>query len=435
MADRQLTTAPGGHLLTNTSVWSPDGRWIVYDVRSTPDGAVFDGTRIERVDVVTGAVELLYRSRHGSCCGVVTASPVDDRIVFILGPERPDAAWSYGPSRRQGMLLTPGREAEPLDARDLLPPFTPGALRGGSHVHVFSGDGRLVSFTYEDEILRAPAASTHGGRQANSRCVGVSVTGRPVRVPAGHPRNHDGSAFSVLVTALDDDPPAGSDRISRGFEDAWIGRTGYRRPDGTRQRYAIAFQGIVTDPRGDRIAEAFVVDLPDDPRAFEQAGADPLEGTAATRPAPPAGVVQRRLSRTTDRPHPGIQGPRHWLRSSPDGGHVACLMRDDRGVVQLVTLPTTGGPPEPRSRDPWPVASAFSWSPDGGRIAYVADGSVMTLDLASGTTRRLTAAVHGPTAPRPEACVFSPDGRRIAYLRTLPGPAGPANQICVVDVD
>lgn len=433
MADRQLTTAPGGHLLTNTAVWTPDGRWIVYDVRSTPDGSVFDGTRIERVDAVTGDVELLYRSRDGGCCGVVTCSPVDDRVVFILGPERPDARWSYGPSRRQGMIVMPGREGEPLDARDLLPPFTPGALRGGSHVHVFSGDGRLVSFTYEDEILREP--SPIPGRQANARCIGVSVTGRPVRVPSGHPRNHDGSAFSVIVTMLDDDPPAGSDRISRGFEDAWIGRSGYLRSDGSRQRYALAFQGLVTDPRVGIISEAFVVDLPDEPRLLEVPGAGPLAGTPTTRPCPPAGVVQRRLTFTADRPHPGIQGPRHWLRSSPDGGTVACLMRDEAGVVQLVTVPTSGGPPQQRSHDPWDVASAFSWSPDGGRIAYVADGSVMTLDLATGTTRRLTVADHGPTAPRPEACVFSPDGRRIAYLRTLTAAGGPANQICVVDAD
>lgn len=434
MADRQLTTAAHGHVLTHTAVWSPDGRWIVYDVRSAPDGSVFDGTRIERVDVVTGAVETLYQSRHGACCGVVTASPIDDRVLFILGPERPDATWSYGPTRRQGVILTPGDEAaQPLDARDLVPPFTPGALRGGSHVHVFSGDARLVSFTYDDEVLRGgdPAA----GCQATSRCVGVAVTGRPVRVPPRHPRNHDGTAWSTLVTVLDDAPTAGGAAISRAFEDAWIGRAGYPRSDGTRQRYALAFQGLVRSPTGGDVAEAFVVDLPDDPTGFEQPGAGPLEGTATTRPEPPAGVVQRRITTTTAARHPGIQGPRHWLRSSPDGAHIGCLMRDDDGVVQLVTVSPTGGPPEQRSRDGWSITSAFSWSPAGDRVAYVADGSVMALDVAAGVTRRLTHPDHGATGPRPEACVFSPDGRRIAYLRTLPGPRGACNQVCVVDAD
>ena len=72
------------------------------------------------------------------------------------------------------------------------------------------------------------------------------------------------------------------------------------------------------------------------------------------------------------------------------------------------------------------MASAFSWSPDGGRIAYIADGSVMTVDIGSGRSWRLT--LRTAAAPRPEACVFSPDGRSIAYMRTLTH-----NQLFVVD--
>lgn len=39
-----------------------------------------------------------------------------------------------------------------LDAMDITAPYTPGALRGGSHVHVFSPNGELVSFTYNDRF-------------------------------------------------------------------------------------------------------------------------------------------------------------------------------------------------------------------------------------------------------------------------------------------
>lgn len=42
---------------------------------------------------------------------------------------------------------------ENLDAMDITPPYTAGALRGGSHVHVFSPNGQLVSFTYNDHVM------------------------------------------------------------------------------------------------------------------------------------------------------------------------------------------------------------------------------------------------------------------------------------------
>jgi len=37
-------------------------------------------------------------------------------------------------------------KATRLDARDVTVPFRPGALRGGTHAHQFSGDGRLDRF-------------------------------------------------------------------------------------------------------------------------------------------------------------------------------------------------------------------------------------------------------------------------------------------------
>ena len=436
--ERRLSFAPHGHLLTNAAAWSPDSRWLLFDTRSTPDGAVFDGTRIARIDVVSGRVETLYESRHGAACGVVTSSPTADRAVFILGPERPTPIWRYGPARRQGVIVDTRRpgSAEPLDARDLVAPYTPGALRGGTHVHVFDGDGLLVSSTYEDAVLddlaRGPDAAAG---ERNLRAVAVSVPGRPVRVPAAHGRNHDGSAFTVVVTDLHDEPRPGSDEISRACEEGWIGTQGYLRADGTRQPHALAFQGHAVSAVGTPIVEVFVADLPTDPRDLEVAGPRPLEGTPTTRPAPPRSVAQRRLTYTADRPHPGLAGPRHWLRSSPDGGRIAFLMQDDTGVVQLFTVSPLGCEPEQVTRDRWSVSSAFTWSPDGSRIAYIADSSVMTVDVDTGRNRRLTHPTPGPTAPRPEACVYSPDGTSIAFLRTLPTAAGPFNQLFVVDAD
>src|SRR5262249_23226548 len=148
---------------------------------------------------------------------------------------------------------------------------------------------------------------------------------RPVAVRKDHPRSHDGTHFSVLVTRVTAHPKPGSDEISRAFEDAWVGRNGYVKPDGARQRRALAFQGNVLDAQGRTLSEVIITDLSDD---VPLPGDGRLEGTETRRPFPPKGTTQRRLTRTADRLFPGLQGPRHWLRSAPDGSRIAFLMKD-----------------------------------------------------------------------------------------------------------
>jgi Tol biopolymer transport system component len=143
-------------------------------------------------------------------------------------------------------------------------------------------------------------------------------------------------------------------------------------------------------------------------------------------------VRQRRLTHTAERTYPGIQGPRHWLRSAPDGARIAFLMRDDAGIVQIWTVSPNGGEPQQLTHNSFDVASAFSWSPDGESIAYVADNSVFISGTKTGDAVRLTPRAEDATAPRPEACVFSPDGRRIAYVRPAPRDGATFNQIFVV---
>jgi hypothetical protein len=430
--EHQLTSSPYGHILTNINVWSPDGRWIVYDTRSDPDGSVFDGTRIERVNVSTGEVQVLYESGQGAGCGVVTCNPIRNEVVFIHGPENPAPDYAYGPDRRRGVVVDVARPgvAVNLDACSLAPPFTPGALRGGSHVHVFSPDGRWVSFTYEDHVL-ARRPNPGAGEDVNQRNVGISVPARPVRVPRSHPRNHDGDYFSVLATRTTAHPVPGSDEITKAFEEGWVGTRGYRRNDGAWQVRALAFQGLVLTGEGESIAEAFIVDLPED---VTRPGDGPLEGTPTRRPSPPAGTRQRRLTHTANRKYPGLQGPRHWLRSSPDGSRIAMLMRDESGVVQLWTISPTGGDPLQVTHHPWSIASAFTWSPDGRSIAHLMDNSVFLTDMDTGAGRRLTPRSPDEHAPSPLACVFSPDGRRIAYLRQVGTTGATHNQIFLVSV-
>lgn len=431
--ERQITHARSGHILTNFGVWSPDGQWIVYDTRSDAAGEVFDGERIEMVHVVTGEVRMVYQSRYGARCGVALFHPLQRKVVFILGPEHPSAVWQYSPCHRDGVVVKtgdPGKISN-LDARDIIPPFTAGALRGGSHVHVWDATGEWVSFTYEDHVLSQYKAD-EAGHECNLRNVGVSVPSRPVVVPKGEPRNHDGACFSVLVTRTVSDPEPGSDEIKKAFEESWVGTNGYVRPDGKRQKHALAFQGQLVTQQRQTIAEVFIVDLPDD---LTVAGAGPLQGTETTRPVPPRGTVQRRLTFTANREFPGVQGPRHWLRSSPDGARIAFLMRDDMGVVQLWTISPCGGEPHQLTNGSHSIGSSFTWSPDGHWIAHLLEDSVCITDTGNGQSHRLTGSVEGALAPRPEACVFSPDGKQIAYVRPVLMEGKYFNQVFVVDTD
>jgi hypothetical protein len=70
---KQITFASRNHQLTNINTWTPDSQWLVYDVR--PSGASFTGETIERVNVVTGEVEVIYRATDGAHVGVVTVHP------------------------------------------------------------------------------------------------------------------------------------------------------------------------------------------------------------------------------------------------------------------------------------------------------------------------------------------------------------------------
>ena len=439
--EKQVTRGPGGRILTNTGVWSPDGQWIVYDTRSDPAGDVFDGSTIETVNITTGETRVIYRSQNGARCGASSFNPRSGDVVIMTGPENPTTDWQYGFWHRQGVIAlhdgvaTPGKyRPVSLDARNLDPPFTPGALRGGTHLHVWDAAGDWIALTYEDHLL-AQFKEADPGRDLNARNVGVSVPGHFVHVPVGHPRNQDGEYFTVLVTHTVANPRPGSDEIAKAAEEAWVGTNGYVRPDGTRQHRALAFQGRITPlgaAPGQTNLEVFIVDLPED---VTLPGAGPLAGTSDRMPYPPKGAVQRRLTHTTDRPFPGLQGPRHWLRSSPDGSRIAFLMKDAAGVAQIWTISPNGGEPRQLTSNPSPVAGTFTWSPDGRWIAHVMDNSVCVTETDTGRTVRLTLRSPDATAPRPEACVFSPEGRHIAFIRRLPSPDQPANQICVLTLD
>ena len=396
---KQVTFAPRHHQLTNTRTWTADSQWLVFDVR--PSGASFTGKTIERVNVQTGAVEILYGAQHGAHVGVVTVHPAMDKYVFIHGPEHPDENWQYDFHHRRGVVTYQG-VAHNLDAMDITAPYTPGALRGGSHVHVYSPNGQFVSFTYNDHVLHQRAASL------DLRNVGVATPYGPVTPDGQHPREYGGSHWSVLVSRTTPTPVPGSDEINRAYEEGWVGN------------HALAFIGDTLSKSGEKVPELFIVDLPKDEQGWKRAGREPLEGTAEKMPAPPAGVVQRRLTFTHQNRFPGLVNiPRHWVRTHPQATEIAFLMRDESGVVQLWLIVPEGGEPRQLTHHASDIQSAFNWHPSGDALGFVLENRIALADSHTGKVTFLTSD-HG-NSPSGDAIVFSPDGQYIAWMEETAG--------------
>lgn len=396
---KQVTFSPRNHQLTNTRTWTPDSQWLVFDVR--PSGASFTGDTIERVNVHSGEVEVIYQAREGAHVGVVTVHPLADQYVFIHGPENPDAQWQYDFHHRRGVVTTLG-ETHNLDAMDITAPYTPGALRGGSHVHVYSPCGQYVSFTYNDHVMHEydPALDL--------RNVGVAVPYGPVLPRGQHPREYGGSHWCVLVSQTTAQPQPGSDDINRAYEEGWVGSQ------------ALAFIGDTVSLSGEKVPELFLVELPHTESAWKQAGDAPLAGTDTTLPAPPMGVCQRRLTFTHQRAYPGLVNvPRHWVRSNPQGTQIAVLMRDDSGIVQLWLVSPQGGEPHQLTHNTSDIQSAFNWHPSGNWLGFVLEERIAICAVDSGAVTFLTNDHANP--PSADAVVFSPDGHTIAWMEETAG--------------
>ncbi len=269
MTIKQLTTGAYGHTLNATQVFSPDGAWIYYDTRND-DTHIGRTGAIEKVNLYTREVVRIYtvprQTEYGPGVGAVACDPVTGTLIFIHGLYNCNAEQPYGMTRRFGALYSetqPGiiRHAE---ARVLNEPLIPGALRGGTHAHTWSGDGSWISFTYNDRILEALEQGGAAGVK-DLRTIGVLAPVRPVIIPQGDtPEEFSGSYFAALTATVTEQPAWGSDAIEKAFDECWIGQNGYRRVDGTRQQRAVAFQGNIRTDTGDAVTEVFVADLPDD---------------------------------------------------------------------------------------------------------------------------------------------------------------------------
>lgn len=420
------------HDLDNNDNFSPDGKWLVYDTR-TDSGGIAESAKIEKVNIETGEKKVLFTIENnaiwGPGAGAVSYSPVQQAVVFIHGLANSTKDNPYQQWRRTGVIIEDENPNVPIymDARDVTFPFTPGALRGGTHRHEWSGDGNWIGFTYNDAILKALEDST--GQKRNLRTIGVSKKIGRVNVDKSD-ENVSGEWFSALVVCVVPNPAPGSDEISHAAGDSWVGINGYLLKNGQRQ-VARAFIGVIKDKNGKDVNEVFIVDIPEDITQPGELG--PLEGTKDDFPMPPKGATQRRLTFTAETKYPGCTG---IVRSSADGTSLAYLAKDENGVEQIFLISPFGGKPRQLTAHDSNVSGNVRWHPGGKAVSYMHEGSITLCKTSEAPFEQRITKLTQPTNPAPSNMVWSPDGKILAFNRLISGDGkSPSQQIFVIAVE
>ena len=431
----QVTEDNYNHDLDNNDNFSPDGKWLVYDTR-TGLGGIGGSPSVERVNIETGKTELLFSvdDNHifGPGAGAVSYHPTDERVIFIHGLAKCSVSNPYQQWKRTGTMVDVARPNEPIfmDARDVTLPFTPGALRGGTHRHEWSKDGKWVGYTYNDAIMKHIEDST--GQKVNLRTVGVSKQLHPVPVDKnGEGDNVSGEWYSVLVVRVVPNPAPGSDEISNAASDSWVGTGSYLNKNG-KQQVARAFIGKVRNKANQPVDELFVVDIPD---SIDQPGNyGPLEGTPQTFPMPPKGTVQRRLTFTAESAHPGCGGV---VRSSSDGKWIAYLSADSLGMQQIFIISPDGGKSVQVTAHPAGVQGCARWSPDNQSICYQSENSIVICKISDEPFEKRFQRITPVSKDEISNIAWSPDGKTIAFNKVVNGksPKQSWKQIFVVKVE
>jgi len=404
-----LTASDTGHTMHHNNAFSKDDEWIVFDGRND-DTKIGETSTIGIVNVRTGEEKIIYQTQnqtiYGPGVGAVSFSPTSDRVIFIHGLTNADSVKPYDMSRRigVGIDIDSPLQAFHYDPRDVVAPYTPGSLRGGTHSHCWSADGRLISFTYNDEFV-----------DPDLRTVGVMVpVDRPVVVEK-NAANNDGEMYAAIVSDVIREPKWGSDEISKAFDECWVGAT-----------HTIAFQGHTRNERGELITEIYLVDIDED---LVKADAEAV-GRQGERPHVPRGIQQRRLSRTGK----GLSDLRHWLRSSADGKYIYALAKDDQQRNQIVQCSVETGEFQYISEFGFSIESPINISYQGGKITFIAGNNVYIFDIAAKTLQQLTD--HKDSELKiVGAPVFSRKGDKIAFNQFVRKDGQENVQIKLIEVE
>jgi hypothetical protein len=436
LPEKQLTNdLTYNHDLDNNDNFSPDNQWLIYDTR-TDHGGIAASAKIEKVNVNTGEKKIVYEIKNnqafGPGVGAASYSPVSNQIVFIHGLKNVTNENPYQQWRRTGVMIDESMPNKPIfiDARDTAFPFTKGALRGGTHRHEFSGDGKWIGFTYNDAIMKALEVST--GENHNLRTIGVSKKGKSVNIiDENNGENISGEWFSALVVNVVSKPKIGSDEISKAANDSWVGNYGYLKPNGKRQ-LARAFIGTIKNENGENIDEVFIVDIPENIEIDGEYGF--LEGSETQLPTPPKGTSQRRLTFTSKTSHAGCIG---IVRSTLDGNLLAFLAKDTKNINQIFTISPNGGSIKQITFHESNVEGSIRWHPSGNSIFYIWNGSICEVEINNQDFDKRLKIISKPMNPSPSNLVLSHEGKILAFNRLIENPTNglKSKQIFLINLD
>lgn len=407
---QQITHGAYGHFLNHRQVFSPDGNRVYFDTRNA-DPDIISTDRIESIDWRHGELrieaEVEHPTPYGPGIGAVICHPQLQLLLCIHGLRNCDASRPYSTTRRFGGWVDASPEARlglrpgtirTAESRSVDVPCFRGSLRGGTHAHSWSRDGRWISFTYNDHLVERD--HRRGLGPPDLRTVGVMRWDEDLRTASAQQpafesldaENFVGCCWAVVATRVVEHPAWGSDEIDRACEECWVESTNMRR---------LAFLGRVRDTRGRAIDELFLTEFiePTQP-VFDQRDSAELDDQG--RLLPPEGWRTRRLSHTEDRPFPGVSGPRNWLLSSPDGKWLYCPMRDARGIVQIARVAVDSGAIEWVSDWEHSLTNQITIHPSGRQLGCCVGSEPGVLDVERGSWQPLL------RVPFPIASPFSP---------------------------
>ena len=109
-------------------------------------------------------------------------------------------------------------------------------------------------------------------------------------------------------------------------------------------------------------------------------------------------------------------------------------MKDDREIVQIYSVPVVGGEIQQVTALSHSVQAQFNVSPDGRRIALIADNSIWTTDVHSGRSVRLIPRSEDGDSPL-VTVVWDNAGRTLVYNRYVDSGNGRHLQIFKLQVN